>query len=257
MSVANDRGFDFLRESNAIEGIKEIDYRIPKLQDSEKGHFGAYTISQNMALEKQPLTVKTIKQWQRLITEEQRLFGHGIDEEAIGRIRNSQTLQRNVRIANHIPPSYNEVPTLIDALIESINEKLKTNKLTNDAEYCFFLGSSLQRFEEIHPFADGNGRVGRLLTNYIATYCGRPIIVFNSEKYECNRFYKAHQSKKAMAAFLSDKIKEAVAGFNGSLIFPSGKSSGSSIEYQTSDGRNKEIVNWCQLDQAVKTWQGQ
>jgi len=197
----------FLNESNRIESITEVNYTTQEeYRIIGKGHFGAFVDSQQLAQAKQPLTFRKIKYWQELLTREQLLLGHPIEEAAIGHIRNP-SLPKNVRIANHIPPDFSEVATLLDYLIEQINEGLKDqNKLKEDGEYCQFLGRSFQKFESIHPFMDGNGRTGRLMANYIATYCDRPIIVFNSEMVERNEYYKAHSSAKEMSDFMAKKI---------------------------------------------------
>lgn len=36
-------------------------------------------------------------------------------------------------------------------------------------------------FENVHPFADGNGRVGRWLTNYLLVFNGHPPVLFSRE----------------------------------------------------------------------------
>ncbi|MBA2368485.1 MAG: Fic family protein [Candidatus Protochlamydia sp.] len=235
-----DRMMQFLNESNQIEGIIEIDYHKQKeFQVVGKGHFEALINSQQMAENCEPLTVGKIKSWQGLLTREQLSCGHIIDENEIGHIR-SHSLQKNVRIGSHIPPDFSAVPTLLDHLVEQINEGLKDQKkLSDDTEFCKFLGSSFQKFESIHPFADGNGRTGRLLANYIATFCKRPIIVFSSEMKEKNEYYAAHKSEKAMGYYMAKKIQETIFGFNGQILFRD-KNFGTTTKYQSADGKYQE-----------------
>lgn len=60
------------------------------------------------------------------------------------------------RPARYVPPPPNELPSLLDDL-----EKRIHNPLTNDPLVDAFIIH--YQFEAIHPFEDGNGRVGRLL----------------------------------------------------------------------------------------------
>jgi len=58
--------------------------------------------------------------------------------------------------ASHIPPNWAKIPTLMHELIEWYNSEKPTR--TRIAEFH-------ARFEQIHPFIDGNGRTGRLIAN--------------------------------------------------------------------------------------------
>lgn len=62
-----------------------------------------------------------------------------------------------VRVGFYVPPSANEVPGLMDDYLRWWNQKTK--------EWSPVISSALlhYRFEEIHPFGDGNGRMGRTL----------------------------------------------------------------------------------------------
>lgn len=243
-----DRMLKFLNESNRIEGINKVDYlRDQRFLTPLNGHFGALIDSQEMAQERAPLTIKKIKHWQGLLTREQIALGEHIEEKEIGHIRND-LLPKNVRVGPHVPPHYSIVPTLLDHLIEQINEQLKDQKkLANDDEYCKFLGWAFQKFESIHPFADGNGRTGRLLANYIATYCKRPIIVFNSEFKERNFYYKSHSSSESMARFMAFKVQEVIFGLNKELLFKKQIDEGETIVYQTENGNYQESYEWHSL----------
>ncbi|MFH1393304.1 MAG: Fic family protein [Candidatus Micrarchaeota archaeon] len=69
----------------------------------------------------------------------------------------------NVRIrgSDHVFPHHREVPRLMEELIAWYNEN---KHLTHPAELAAKFHT---KFTTIHPFADGNGRMARLLMNYI------------------------------------------------------------------------------------------
>ena len=48
------------------------------------------------------------------------------------------------------------------------------------------------QFEKVHPFGDGNGRIGRLITNHILWHAGFPILIIESKKRQA--YYRALQS---------------------------------------------------------------
>jgi Fic family protein len=110
----------------------------------------------------------------RAISEEDvlhlhKLFFQQIDSENAGRYR-----QRNVIITgtDYLPPDYQKVPALMKKHIENLNRDVKDRHLLERA-------SDLHaEFEAIHPFTDGNGRIGRLLLSILCMKNGYyPVII--------------------------------------------------------------------------------
>lgn len=97
-----------------------------------------------------------------------------------------------VHVGERYFTSYNKVEREIKKLCEELNDRIgqvsiprKIYQLAFDAH--FYLVS-------IHPFADGNGRVSRLLMNYILAYHDLPLAtIFVEDKSE---YYKALEDSR-------------------------------------------------------------
>lgn len=100
-------------------------------------------------LRKQPITLKTVLELHEAVFR-------GVKEDA------GMWRRVNVRItgSRHVPPRMEKVVGEMEKMMKEYEDRdLK-------GEDVFVLGTWLHHtFESIHPFSDGNGRVGRLLLN--------------------------------------------------------------------------------------------
>jgi len=86
-----------------------------------------------------------------------------------------------VRVGLYIAPHWNEIKSAMDQIIEFVNKsKLNPVELAARAHY---------KFESIHPFGDGNGRIGRLLMNHILWHADYPMLIIEYKKR--NFYYNA------------------------------------------------------------------
>ena len=88
-----------------------------------------------------------------------------------------------VRVGPYIPPDWHDLKKLLKQLITFVNES-KLNPVESAARAHYM-------FEKIHPFGDGNGRIGRLLMNYILWKNGYPMLIIEYKKRKS--YYKALQ----------------------------------------------------------------
>ncbi|MBR9701200.1 Fic family protein [Candidatus Woesearchaeota archaeon] len=109
------------------------------------------------------LTKTFICKLQAIVTENTLLEDF---EEQRGKYR---TVQVFIRGANFVPPKKEEVPTEMRKLISWYNRNKNIHPSISAA--YFHAG-----FESIHPFVDGNGRVGRLLINWMLHQNNFPMI---------------------------------------------------------------------------------
>ena len=124
-------------------------------------------------------------------------------ENQIGKYR---TLQVYIRGTEWLPPKPGEVPKEMGSLLSWYS---KNKKVLHPLILAAYFHSA---FETIHPFVDGNGRVGRLLMNLILHRHKYPMInIPNKKKYIYYKSLEEAQLKgdlKLLVKFLFDLLKE-------------------------------------------------
>jgi len=105
-----------------------------------------------------------------------------------------------VRVGPHLAPDWQEVEKMMSNLIEFINKNKKMNPVEFSARAHY-------KFEKIHPFGDGNGRIGRLIMNQILWHSSYPMLIIEYKKRKS--YYRALQ--KDEEGFVSYFIKRYLA----------------------------------------------
>lgn len=99
----------------------------------------------------------------------------------------------NVHAGNTRFVDFTKVPNLINLFCNELSEIMPKIENTKDALITSF--DAHFNLVSIHPFVDGNGRVSRLLMNYIQHYHNLPLsIVFKEDKAD---YYKALTETRA------------------------------------------------------------
>ena len=109
-----------------------------------------------------PLSLRLIKEIHRKL-----LKGVRGKSKSPGEFRRTQNWigGRTIQTANFIPPPHNEVLRLLSNLEKFMHDKSPIPVLIK-------IGLIHSQFEAIHPFLDGNGRVGRLLITFYLCHEG-------------------------------------------------------------------------------------
>ena len=158
-----------------------------------------YEFLRERIIEKQPLSIPLILEIHRVLTEgtydERRYIKNG---ERPGVFKKHDYITGK----NEVGSYPDEVEADMTELIEEVNALGNRDPLKAGAYFH-------ARFENIHPFADGNGRVGRALLNYwlmINDY--PPMIIYDEDKgayYDALQRYDEQEELDSLSEFMEQQ----------------------------------------------------
>jgi excisionase family DNA binding protein len=194
--------------SNAIEGNK-LTLQETRLVIREGITVGGKSLSDHLEAKNHPKAIAYVeKMVNQPIEEKEVLEIHSIlfsgFHENAGNYRNSQVYLEG---SDFMPPPAFEVPTLMAELVtwvKSNPEELRPIELAAVFHY---------KLVSIHPFDDGNGRVGRLLMNLLLIKNGYPLTVIKNvdrKKYYASLVKADNGNLKPIVNFVALCVEQSL-----------------------------------------------
>lgn len=128
----------------------------------------------------------------------------GIDDAIAGRFREKGEY---VRIGTHIAPAPEHVLGMIDSILSEYGSDHETYFADKIAKFHI-------DFETVHPFNDGNGRIGRVVINWQLIRLGFPGLIIRhkerSEYYAAFGDYRDKKNTKPMEKIITLALTESL-----------------------------------------------
>lgn len=210
--------------SNAIENstltLKETERILLDLEVSRDVSVREVFEAKNLAIVMEYISSKvegTKLNEEFILLLHQMLLGN-IDTSISGRFRKQHEY---VRIGTHIASAPEHIQRLIENALLEYSGNL-------DIYFADKISKFHLEFESIHPFNDGNGRIGRVLINFQLLQQGLPIIIIRDKEKKAyyNSFKRYRDSKstneleKIITLALLESLHKRIAYLKGLKIIP-------------------------------------
>ncbi len=158
-----------------------------------------YDYLKEKIIKKEKLSIELIKKMHKILTD------GTYDEVRYAKGERAGTYKINDYVTGlyEVGSKPNEVEKDMNDLIEEINN-INSSNIFRIATYFH------AKFEYIHPFADGNGRAGRTLMNYLLMINNHPpLIVYEEDRkeyYNALRTYDSEENINVLEEFLKNQL---------------------------------------------------
>ncbi|KKU26434.1 MAG: hypothetical protein UX39_C0009G0017 [Candidatus Magasanikbacteria bacterium GW2011_GWA2_46_17] len=123
-----------------------------------------------------------------------------ICDDIAGRFRKNDEF---VRVGSHIAPNPKEVAGRLEKMLSEYNATIHENIIKRIAKLHL-------TFEYTHPFCDGNGRIGRVINNYLLIREG--FVPINIKFIDRNKYYEAFREfdEKGATVIMEEIVGKAL-----------------------------------------------
>ena len=145
-----------------------------------------------------------------------------IHDDIAGRFREDN---EHVRVANHIAPNPKEI-------VDRLTKMLAEYNATNHENIIKRIAKLHLTFEYIHPFVDGNGRIGRVINNYLLIREG--FVPVNIKFIDRKMYYEAFKEfdEKGKTAIMEEIVGKALTNsYHKRLAYLEGKKIITLVDY--------------------------
>lgn len=162
-----------------------------------------------------------------------------IRDDIAGRFREDNEY---VRVGSHIAPAPKEILGLLEKMLAEYNASSHENIIKRIAKLHLV-------FEYTHPFIDGNGRIGRVINNYLLIREG--FVPINIKFIDRKKYYKAFKEfdEKGATVIMEEIVAKALTNsYHKRLAYLEGKKIVTLSEY----GRGNNLSHSNLINKAVR-----